>query len=147
MKDTMDFNYECNSDDLYLVDEGVNGKTFKPNRSVIRSLVVKENLFYTTIVSSGGNKHQAELDVGDALVELLTSIAARDSSLAKSISDVFAEERVANSLNALDGTAAEGRLQQAKETEKKSSLSNKVILTIVLLVSVLFISMVIVMGR
>ncbi|WP_060425699.1 hypothetical protein [Serratia marcescens] len=147
MTDATGFNYECNSDDLYLVDEGVNGKTFKPNRSFIRSLVFKENLFYTTIVSSGGNKHQAELDVGDALVELLTSIAARDSSLAKSISDVFAEERVANSLNALDMTAAEGRLQQAKETEKNSSISNKVILTIVLLVSVLFISMVIVMGR
>ncbi|EPC6177834.1 hypothetical protein ACR0WR_004993 [Serratia marcescens] len=143
----MIFNYECNSDELYLVEEGINGEVFKPNRSVIRSLVAKENLFYTRIASSGGNKHQAELDVGDALVELLTSIAARDSSLARNISDVFAEERVAHSLNAIDMITAESQFQQMKEADKNSSVSNKIILTIVLLASVLFIAMLIVMGR
>ncbi|HHJ0460974.1 TPA: hypothetical protein ACQDQ8_004858 [Serratia marcescens] len=147
MTGVMVFNYECNSDDLYIVEESVNGKAFKPNRSTIRSLVAKENLFYKNVISSGGNKHQAELDVGDALVELLGSIVIMDSSLAKNISDVFAEERVANTLNAIDMTNAENRLQQTKETEKKSSVSNKVILAIVLSVSALFISMVIVMGR
>lgn len=147
MTGVMVFNYECNSDDLYLVEEGVNGKAFKPNRSTIRSLVAKENLFYKNVISSGGNKHQAELDVGDALVELLASIVIRDGSLAKDISDVFAEERVAYSLDAIDMTNAESRLQQKKDAEKKSSISNKVILAIVLSVSALFISMVIVMGR
>lgn len=143
----MIFNYECNSDDLYLVEEGVNGKTFKPNRSIIRSLVSKENLFYTNIVSSGGNKHQAELDVGDASVELLSPIVIKDSSLAKAISDVFTEERVAYTLNVVDMTAAASCLQQEKYKENESSVSSKVILTIVFSAAALFIAMVVVIGR
>lgn len=144
---TMIFNYECKSDDLYFVEVSANGETFKPNRAYIRNLVAKENLFYTNVASSGGNKHQAELDVGDALVELLTPLAIRDSSLAKTISDVFAEERVAHALNVIDVITAESGLQQIKDSENKLSFSSKIILTVVFAVAVLFIAVVVVMGR
>lgn len=145
--DTKVFNYECNSDDLYFVEAIAGGEIFKPNRATIRNLVAKENHFYTNVVSSGGNRHQAELDVADALVELLNPIVVKDSSLAKAISDVFTEERVAYTHNEIDMTTVASCLQQEKYKENKSSVSSKVILTIVFSVAVLFIAMVVVMGR
>lgn len=143
----MAFHYEGSSDDLYFVEIQDGGDTFKPNRAAIRNLVDQENCFYRETVSSGGNKHQAELDVADASVELLNPIVIKDSSLAKAISDVFTEERVAHALNVIDVVTAESRLQQVKDAENNSSVSNKVILTVVFAVAVLFIAVVIVIGR
>ncbi|CAI0728659.1 Uncharacterised protein [Serratia proteamaculans] len=145
--ETTVFNYECNSDDLYVVEVSAGGEIFKPNRATIRNLVAKENRFYTNVVSSGGSKHQAELDVADALVGLLSPVVIKDGSLAKAISDVFTEERVAYTLNVIDMTTVASSLQQEKHKKNKSSVSSKVILTIVFSAAVLFIAMVVVMGR
>lgn|GEM_PF-6370719 len=141
------FNYKGSSDDLYFVEKSIEGEFLKPNRNAIRNFVDQEIEFYKEIVSSGGNKRQAELDVADASVELLTHIVVKDRSLAKAISDIFTEERVAQSNHAMDVTEADLNLQQTNDKGNGPFLSGKVILTIVTVIAVLFITVVVVMGR
>jgi hypothetical protein len=46
----------------------------KVNRAKIREMAERSHNYIKLVEASGGNKHSAELDVNDAVVEMLTKI-------------------------------------------------------------------------
>lgn len=121
----MNFNYQINSDDLLIDGVTPNGGTYpKANRALLREMAKQEQEYKDAVAKEGGNLHQAELDINEAFVSILTALP--DSSAREMVSATHLEEVLAikNHILDLQSNEFDSKLQRQEE-EFNESLKNQ----------------------
>lgn len=142
-----EFDYGIIGTDLYTIETNDGQALHKPSRKAVREMVKKEIEYTASVESSGGNKYQAENDINDKNVELLTSILKEtgSSSLAQEVSAIFAEERTA--VNMLEDDARLKKLEDGEKKEFEESEENSKATIILSVVAVITVALVIMLSR
>lgn len=96
--------------DLFVSSES-NENVMKVNRLKAREIALKKYNYVKDVEASGGNKHAAELDVQDAVVELLTKIGlSEQKDMVELFNSVLLEETVA--LTMLDADKKQSEFEE-----------------------------------
>lgn len=94
----MDFSLDYSVSELFVNSEN-NGNTVKVSRPKAREIALKKHNYIKEVEAAGGNKHAAELDAQDAIVELLTKIGLSEhGSMMELFNSVLLEETIALSM-------------------------------------------------
>ncbi|MEQ9830549.1 hypothetical protein [Pectobacterium versatile] len=110
----MDFSLDYDVSDLFVSSES-NENVVKVNRLKAREIALKKYNYVKDAEAAGGNKHAAELDVQDAVVELLTKIKLSEhESMMESFSSVILEEALA--LTMLDADKKQSEFEEKIKT-------------------------------
>ncbi|MCS3430020.1 hypothetical protein [Klebsiella sp. BIGb0407] len=132
----MNFTYDISQDEMFLIN---GDDTKSPNRNLIREMVRQERNYIERVTSSGGNVYQAELDVNDAFVNILTSIT--DLTDRDLFSGIHLQEQMAAINYEADLREEEFNKEIAKqergqkdEDEHKNNSSSSVLVVVVIAV-------------
>lgn len=91
----MNFSLDYDVSELFVSSES-NGNVVKVNRLKAREIALKKYNYVKEVEASGGNKHAAELDVQDAVVDLLTNIGLSEhKDMVELFNSVLLEETLA----------------------------------------------------
>ncbi|HEB5085585.1 TPA: hypothetical protein R0F17_003830 [Klebsiella pneumoniae] len=106
----MVFSLDYDVSDLFVSSES-NENVMKVNRLKAREIALKKYNYVKDVEASGGNKHAAELDVQDAVVELLTKIGlSEQKDMVELFNSVLLEETVA--LTMLDADKKQSEFEE-----------------------------------
>lgn len=106
----MVFSLDYDVSDLFVSSER-NENLVKVNRLKAREIALKKYNYVKDVEASGGNKHAAELDVQDAVVELLTKIGlSEQKDMVELFNSVLLEETVA--LTMLDADKKQSEFEE-----------------------------------
>ena len=119
----MDFSLDYNVSELFVNSEN-NENVVKVNRPKAREIALKKHNYVKEVEVAGGNKHAAELDAQDAVVELLTKIRLSEhGSMMELFNSVLLEETIALSMLESDKQQAdfENKIKEIEENGKESA--------------------------
>ncbi|EPV1493088.1 hypothetical protein ACV2MU_000355 [Klebsiella pneumoniae] len=106
----MVFSLDYDVSDLFVSSES-NENVMKVNRLKAREIALKKYNYVKDVEASGGNKHAAELDVQDAVAELLTKIGlSEQKDMVELFNSVLLEETVA--LTMLDADKKQSEFEE-----------------------------------
>lgn len=116
-------------EDYFTEHENESGeKVYKSNRDRLRALVAIRNMKMQEVISSGGNHHQASLDLNDQFDEFLSTIPAMAQV---AIYNTYTEELNASTAEMIDKT---NRMNaEAIVSEERNNLMGQVIGVIVII--------------
>ncbi|WP_036645343.1 hypothetical protein [Pantoea sp. A4] len=126
----MGFSFNEEVRDLFIKD-GVSEGVHKVNRAAAREMAKKAFDYVNSVEASGGNKHAAELDIGDAMVEIYTRINLSEFvDYVESFSQAITDEKTALTMHELDKASESHRKNIAKiESDAKESAFNQAVLS------------------
>ncbi|HIE4598261.1 hypothetical protein ACIAGK_26785 [Klebsiella quasipneumoniae subsp. similipneumoniae] len=106
----MTFSLDYDVSELFVNSESMEN-VVKVNRLKAREIALKKYNYVKEIEGSGGNKHAAELDVQDAVVELLTKIGLSEhKAMVELFNSVLLEETLA--LTMLDADKKQSQFEE-----------------------------------
>lgn len=106
----MTFSLDYDVSELFVNSESMEN-VVKVNRLKAREIALKKYKYVKDIEDSGGNKHAAELDVQDAVVELLTKIGLSEhKAMVELFNSVLLEETLA--LTMLDADKKQSQFEE-----------------------------------
>ncbi|ASV55574.1 hypothetical protein LJPFL01_2211 [Lelliottia jeotgali] len=111
------------------IETDAGNKAYKANRERIRALVAIRNMKTQEVLSSGGNIHQASLDLNDQFDEFLSPLPVMAQA---AICGIYAEELSASAAEMMDKTHRINA--EIIESEERNSLMGQVIGVIVIIV-------------
>lgn len=119
----MDFSLDYNVSELFVNSEN-NENVVKVNRPKAREIALKTHNYVKEVEAAGGNKHAAEFDAQDAVVELLTKIRLSEhSSMMEIFNSVLLEETIALSMLESDKQQSdfENKINEIEKNAKESA--------------------------
>jgi len=111
------------------IETDAGDKAYKANRERIRALVAIRNMKTQEVLSSGGNIHQASLDLNDQFDEFLSPLPVMAQA---AIYGIYAEELSASAAEVMDKTHRINT--EIIESEERNSLLGQVFGVIVIIV-------------
>lgn len=135
----MGFSLDYNVSELFVNSEN-NENVVKVNRPKAREIALKKHNYVKGIEAAGGNKHAAELDAQDAVVELLTKIRLSEhGSMMELFNSVLLEETMALSMLESDKQQSdyEEKIKQIEENSKQSATMSTAVSWIIAAAAVL----------
>lgn len=110
-------------------ENGTGDKVYKANRERLRALVAIRNMKTQEVISSGGNVHQASLDLNDQFDEFISPLPVLAQAV---IYEVYAEELNASTAEILEKTHRINA--EAIESAERNNVMGQVIAVIVIIV-------------
>lgn len=135
----MAFVFEENVEELFILDADGKGMP-KVNRAKVREMAERSHNYIKLVEASGGNKHSAELDVNDAVVEMLTKIMLSElKDNATTFNSTFTEEKLAITFHESDKADAEQykKIEQEHQAARDTAMSYNAISWLVAIAGVL----------
>ena len=135
----MDFSLDYNVSELFVNSEN-NGNVVNINRPKAREIALKKHNYVKEVEAAGGNKHAAELDTQDAIVDLLTKIRLSEyGSMMELFNSVLLEETMALSMLESDKQQSDykEKIKQIEENAKQSATMSTAVSWIIAAAAVL----------
>ncbi|WP_312384566.1 hypothetical protein [Atlantibacter subterraneus] len=138
----MAFEFKEEVTDLFIIN-GISEGFHKVNRLKARELAERSHAFVKSVEETGGNKHAAELEANEAVVDLLTKIMLSDfKDYATDFNSVYSDEKLALAFHDLDKAEANHaeKIKKIEEEAKESAANHTVLAWIASIVIILFIA-------